>query len=68
LEDLTLSDTFYSVSIGAGLDPAAVAVAASTGSTVVELRTTDGAGLTKTQLLLALEAIAGKIAEGSAPL
>lgn len=62
-----MSDTYWGVAIGAGLDDNAVTVAAATTSLGIELRTTDGAGLTKTALLNAIEAITAKIVQGSNP-
>lgn len=63
-----MADTFYGVSLGAGLDSSAVAVASSTGSTDVELRHTDGlANMSKTDLLKAVDAIRAAIVERVEP-
>jgi hypothetical protein len=62
-----MADTFYGVAIGAGLDDNGVTVDTSTTSKGIELRTADGAGLTKVALLNGLEAIRAKIEQGNAP-
>jgi len=62
-----MADTFYGISVGHGLDPAAVTVAASTTSLPIELRVLDGAGLSKSALLLALDTIKARVVENNAP-
>lgn len=63
-----MADTFHGVNIGAGASPANVLSQASTTSRTVELRVTNGvAGMSKTELLKAVEAIRNKIVTGNAP-
>jgi len=61
-----MADTFYSVALG-DQAPNEVTTGSSTSSEAVELRVTDGTGITKTQLLKALTTIANKIAVSDAP-
>lgn len=63
-----MADVFYGVNIGAGIDPANVLAQASTTSRKIELRVETGvAGMNKTQLLKAIDAIRAKIVTGNAP-
>ena len=62
-----MADTFYSVIKGDGLEPANVTVGASTSGEAIELRVLNGAGITKTDLRMALEAIRARITKNDAP-
>ena len=68
-----MADHFYGVSIGVGADPdtaaggTGVTFGTSTASTAIELRVTDGAGVTKVDLLKALEVIEYYVAQAGAP-
>lgn len=61
-----MADHFYGVDRG-GQAPGDVTVAAATTSKAIELRVTDGTGITKTELIKALEVIENKIAVSDAP-
>lgn len=63
-----MADTFYGVAVGAGLDHSAVTVQASTTGAAIELRVLNGAGISKTALLNAIEAIENDVIVNSAPL
>lgn len=61
-----MADHFYSVVRGERA-PNQVTVGTSTSSEAIELRVLDGTGISKTELLLAVQAIADKIAVSDAP-
>jgi hypothetical protein len=62
-----MADTFYGIAVGAGLDPSAITVQASTTGAAIELRVLNGAGISKVALLNALETIENRIVENDAP-
>jgi hypothetical protein len=68
-----MADHFYGVSIGVGVDPnsaaggTGVTFGTSTAGTAIELRVTDGAGVSKMDLLKALEVIEYYVAQSDAP-
>lgn len=62
-----MADTFYSVIKGEGLEPANVTVGAATSGEAMELRVLDGAGITKMDLMVALEAFKARIVKNNAP-
>ena len=63
-----MADTFYGVNIGGGIEPFNVSTGSSTTSKKIELRIENGvSGMSKTEVLKALEAIDAKIIEGNAP-
>lgn len=62
-----MADHFYSVVKGEGLNPANVTFGTTTSSEAIELRVLDGAGITKVDLMIALEAIEAYIQRADAP-
>ena len=62
-----MADTFYSVVKGDGLDASNVTVGAATSGEAIELRVVNGAGITKLDLNMALEAIEARIVKNDAP-
>lgn len=62
-----MADTFYSLTNGEGFDPNGVTVGASTSGEAIELRVVDGAGITKKNLLNALDTIRHAIIKRSNP-
>ena len=61
-----MADHFYSVVYGEQA-PNEVTVGTSTSSEAIELRVLDGTGITRTELLKAVQTIANKIAVSDAP-
>jgi hypothetical protein len=62
-----MADHFYGVNVGGGLSPGNVTVGTSTTGLNIELRTHDGAALTRMQVLLALEQLEAYFSENNAP-
>ncbi len=62
-----MADTFYSVPLGAN-NPDDVTQGSSTSSEAIELRSVDGSGITKLQLLNAVKVISDFIVEDDEPL
>jgi hypothetical protein len=62
-----MADHFYSVVKGDGLSPGNVTFGTSTSAEAIELRVVDGAGISKTDLMIALKAIQNYIVQASAP-
>lgn len=58
-----MADHFYSVNKGAGLDPSAVTVGAASSGQSIEVRLHDGDGLTRMDVLKALETIEARFME-----
>ena len=62
-----MADHFYSVVKGDGLEPANVTFGTVTSGEAMELRVLDGAGISKTDLLMAMEALEAYIVKANAP-
>lgn len=58
-----MADHFYSVNKGHGLDPSSVTVGTSTSGQSIELRLHDGDGLTRMDVLKAIEALKAHFGE-----
>ena len=52
-----VADHYYSVNVGAGLSPGNVTVGTSSSGQTIELRTRDGQGLRKKDVVLALQGL-----------
>lgn len=61
-----MADQFWGVSRGNGISPSGVTADTSTTSKEIELRVTSGTGITKAELVLALDAIKARVLKDSA--
>lgn len=62
-----MADHFYGTNLGGGTDASGISTGTSTTSKTVEVRIHDGDGISKTDVLIALEKIAEYITKNNVP-